>query len=85
MGVDASRLGYASIQLDGGIAKVSEKVEAWFADRLAAAEPAEKVTVGLEGLRIGIVSDGAIIEDAGEQLAAANQDDCRCRRLGRHS
>ncbi|UVI30598.1 UxaA family hydrolase [Paenibacillus spongiae] len=69
-GVDASRLGYASIQLDGGIAKVSEKVEAWFADRLAAAEPAEKVTVGLEGLRVGIVSDGAIIDDAGEQLAA---------------
>ena len=68
-GVDASRLGYASIQLDGGIAKVSEKVEAWFADRLAAAEHAEKVTVGLEGLRVGIVSDGAIIDDAGEQLA----------------
>jgi hypothetical protein len=68
-GVDSSRLGYASIQLDGGIAKVSEKVEAWFADRLAAAEHAEKVTVGLEGLRVGIVSDGAIIDDAGEQLA----------------
>ncbi|MBO9610720.1 MAG: UxaA family hydrolase [Paenibacillaceae bacterium] len=70
MGVDASRLGYASIQLDGGIAKVSEKVEAWFADRLAAAEPAEKVSVGLEGLRIGFVSDGAIADDAGEQFAA---------------
>ncbi|SDX88442.1 UxaA family hydrolase [Paenibacillus sp. CF384] len=69
-GVDASRLGYASIQLDGGIAKVSEKVEAWFADRLAAASPVEKVTVGLEGLRIGIVSDGLISDDAGEQLAA---------------
>ncbi|QHW29663.1 altronate hydrolase [Paenibacillus rhizovicinus] len=69
-GIDASRLGYASIQLDGGIAKVSEKVEAWFADRLAAAQPAEKVAVGLEGLRIGILSDGTIGEDAGEQLAA---------------
>ncbi|OPH51918.1 altronate hydrolase [Paenibacillus ferrarius] len=68
MGVDASRLGYASIQLDGGIAKVSEKVEAWFADQLAAAEPAEKVTVGLEGLRIGIVSVGAMNKDAGAQL-----------------
>ncbi|MBP3967308.1 UxaA family hydrolase [Paenibacillus lignilyticus] len=69
-GVDASRLGYASIQLDGGIAKVSEKVEAWFSDRLAASEPAEKVTVGLEGLRIGIVSEGTISDDAGEQLAS---------------
>jgi len=36
---------------------------------LAASEPAEKVTVGLEGLRIGIVSDGAITDDAGQQLA----------------
>ena len=70
MGVDASRLGYASIQLDGGIAKVSEKVEAWFADRLVAADTAEKVTVGLEGLRIGIVSVGAINKDAGKQLGA---------------
>lgn len=70
MGVDASRLGYASIQLDGGIAKVSDKVEAWFAGRLAASEPAEKVTVGLEGLRVGIVSDGSVSDDAGKQLAA---------------
>ncbi|OAS23483.1 UxaA family hydrolase [Paenibacillus oryzisoli] len=69
MGVDASRLGYASIQLDGGIAKVSEKVESWFADRVTAAAPAEKVTVGLDGLRIGIVSVGPVSEDAAEQLA----------------
>lgn len=72
-GIDASRLGYASIQLDGGIAKVSEKVQAWFAERLAASEPAEKVTVGLEGLRIGIVSDGAISDDVGEQLASLSK------------
>lgn len=69
MGVDQSRLGFASIQLDGGITNVTEKVEAWFADQLAAAGAAEQVMVGLEGLRIGIVSDGPISDEAGEKLA----------------
>lgn len=69
MGVDASRLGFASIQLDGGITKVTQKVEAWFADQLEAAGETEKVNVGLAGLRIGIVSDGSISDEDGEQLA----------------
>lgn len=70
MGVDYNRLGFASIQLDGGIDKVTQKVEAWFAEQLSATSPSEKVTVGLEGLRIGIVSDGSVGDEAGEQLAA---------------
>ncbi|MEW9670120.1 UxaA family hydrolase [Ammoniphilus sp. 3BR4] len=69
MGVDPSRLGFASIQLDGGIEKVTQKVEAWFADQLAATQPTAKETVGLEGLRIGILSDGSVPDPAGEQLA----------------
>ncbi|WP_308635713.1 UxaA family hydrolase [Paenibacillus silvisoli] len=69
MGVDASRLGFASIQLDGGITKVSKKVIDWFTDQLAADGAAEKETVGLEGLRIGIMTDGAISDEAGEQLS----------------
>ncbi|RKN75806.1 UxaA family hydrolase [Paenibacillus ginsengarvi] len=68
-GIDGSRLGYASIQLDGGIAKVSEKVEAWFKERLKSDGEAQKVTAGLEGLRIGIVSDGPVSAEAAEQLA----------------
>lgn len=69
MGVDPSRLGFASIQLDGGIDKVTQKVEAWFVDQLSAAEPTTKETVGLDALRIGILSDGSVAEAAGEQLA----------------
>ncbi|NBD27379.1 UxaA family hydrolase [Paenibacillus glycinis] len=69
MGVDASRLGFASIQLDGGIAKVSHKVEAWFAEQAAAASAPETETVGLEGLRIGILTDGPLSAEAAEQLA----------------
>lgn len=69
-GVDASGLGFASIQLDGGIDKVTRKVEAWFAEQLAAAGPVTQETVGLEALRIGILSDGPIAGADGEQLAA---------------
>jgi altronate dehydratase len=69
MGVDPSRLGFASIQLDGGIDKVTQKVEAWFADQLSATGPTTKESVGLEALRIGIISDGSVPDAAGEQLA----------------
>ncbi|MDF2722288.1 MAG: D-galactarate dehydratase/Altronate hydrolase-like protein, partial [Paenibacillus sp.] len=70
LGVDGSRLGYASIQLDGGIDKVTEKVEAWFADQVTADEPAAIETVGPEALRIGLISDGPVSAEAAEQLAA---------------
>ncbi|MFE5320292.1 UxaA family hydrolase [Paenibacillus sp. NPDC056579] len=73
MGIDPSRLGYASIQLDGGIEKVSRKVEAWFADQLSAAGPTLMEQTGLEGLRIGIMSDGPVGEAAGEQLGILTQ------------
>jgi altronate dehydratase len=69
MGIDHSRLGFASIQLDGGIDKVTQKVEAWFVDQLSATQPTRKETVGLEALRIGILSDGSVADATGEQLA----------------
>ncbi len=69
MGVDPGLLGFASIQLDGGIDKVTQKVEGWFADQLSSASSIGKEIVGLEGLRIGIVTDGSISDEAGEQLA----------------
>ncbi|GGD98335.1 UxaA family hydrolase [Paenibacillus nasutitermitis] len=69
MGVEPGRLGFASIQLDGGIDKVMQKVEAWFVDQLSAAGPDTTESVGLEALRIGIVSDGPVAGAAGEQLA----------------
>jgi altronate dehydratase len=69
LGGDPARLGYASIQLDGGIDKVVEKVEAWFTTQLAASEQTTDETVGLEALRIGMMCDGAVSVAAGEQLA----------------
>jgi altronate dehydratase len=69
MGVDQSGLGFASIQLDGGIRKVTEKVEAWFAQQLAHAQSPAAETAGLDGLRIGIMSDGPCTDLVAEQLA----------------
>jgi altronate dehydratase len=69
MGVDPGRYGYASIQLDGGIEKATEKVETWFAHRLSQTGPITKKNVGLESLRIGILSDGPITDEASDQLA----------------
>jgi altronate dehydratase len=64
------RLGYASIQLDGGIDQVSAKVQKWFIDQLSDSEQTEMTTVGLEALRIGILIDGHHSPETYEQLAS---------------
>ena len=69
MSVDTSRLGFASIQLDGGIDKVTKKVEAWFDGQLSETGPTAGKTFGLEGLRIGILCDGSVTDATGDQLA----------------
>ena len=35
MGVDISDFGWASVQLDGGISKVTDKVISWFENKFA--------------------------------------------------
>jgi altronate dehydratase len=55
-GVDLSRFGWASIQLDGGIEAVVEKTSAWFAETIAAAAPTREVLAGLGTLRVGLAS-----------------------------
>ncbi|MBX3011375.1 MAG: UxaA family hydrolase [Caldilineaceae bacterium] len=72
-GGDPSRLGFASIQLDGGIDKVTQKVEAWFTNQLAAAAPTSQANVGLEALRVGLLSDGPLTPDVAQQLAILTQ------------
>ena len=73
-GRDLDQFGWASIQLDGGIDAVLEKVDAWFEQRLAAAEVPEKTTADVSALRIGILSAGkpptAVSQQFG-RLAAA--------------
>lgn len=68
-GGDPDQLGYASIQLDGGIEKVTHKVEAWFEQQLQKEEPDQDENIRLDRLRVGIVNDGPIDARAAEQLA----------------
>ena len=55
-GVPASRFGWASVQLDGGIAKALDKVEAWFAATLATLPPAPSVPSHLGALSLGLLT-----------------------------
>jgi altronate dehydratase len=72
-GIDTDRFGFASIQLDGGIDKVVNKVEQWFLERLPATPLAERQAVGLEALSLGLLSVGpvpAIVAQALARIAA---------------
>jgi altronate dehydratase len=68
-GVELDRFGYASVQLDGGIDKVVDKVEKWFAEKLRPGQPATRVEVGLEALSLGLTSTRVIAAPAATALA----------------
>ena len=68
-GVDPDRFGYASVQLDGGIEKVVEKVGHWFEQRLIQEPPVERVEVGLDAFSIGLLSVRDVPEHAAQALA----------------
>ena len=57
-GLDPAAFGWASIQLDGGIDAVMRKIIAWFSERLREDAPPRKTTVGLEAIRLGLLSQG---------------------------
>ncbi len=66
-GVAAARFGWASVQLDGGIAKALDKIEGWFAGKLAALPPATLVQTDFGALALGLMTDAPV----GEATAAA--------------
>jgi altronate dehydratase len=69
LGLDPGRFGWASIQLDGGIENVMHKIESWFAGELAAADGPIYETVGLEVLRLGLLTAGPVTAAVAESLA----------------
>jgi altronate dehydratase len=66
-GVPSARFGWASVQLDGGIAKTLDKIERWFAEKLTALSPASLVRTDLGALTIGLMT----ATPAGDATAAA--------------
>jgi len=67
--IDPGRFGYASIQLDGGIDRVSDRVAAWFAERVAGTPAPETVTAGLESVSLGLLTTGMPAPIAARALA----------------
>lgn len=68
-GLPLDRFGWASVQLDGGIEKALERIEAWF----AAAKPATAATRTSSGpgrLTLGLLSAGGVGDAAAVTLAA---------------
>ncbi|HET7269894.1 MAG TPA: UxaA family hydrolase [Rubrobacter sp.] len=68
-GLDPARFGWASVQLDGGIDSVVEKVEDWFAETLENAEELEYESAGPEALRLGLYTAGPVSDKAALSLA----------------
>ncbi len=68
-GVPAARFGWASVQLDGGIAQALDKIEAWFRDRLAALPPEAPVTADLGALNLGLLTAAPVRETTARTLA----------------
>jgi altronate dehydratase len=66
-GEDASRFGFASIQLDGGIEKVTARVTEWF--RTHAPESELRHEMGPGALRLGLVTQGPVAPEAAGALA----------------
>ena len=66
--VNPDRFGFASVQLDGGIEKVTEKVTAWFnASSTESTEAAQET--GWKSMRLGLTAVGLVPEAVASALA----------------
>ncbi len=68
LGISPESYGWASVQLDGGIDAVIEKVQEWFADELANKPSVPVVDAGLEHLCIAVTSTGEASEEVLQSL-----------------
>ena len=75
-GLDASDFGWASIQLDGGIAAVMARISDFFRARLQDDSPPQRISAGLEALRIGLLTQGETPPGSVRALAELCQN-CR--------
>ena len=68
LGISPDSYGWASVQMDGGIDAVINKVQNWFADELADKPYVPIVDAGLEHLCIGVTSIGEATESVSQSL-----------------
>ena len=67
LGLSSERFGWASIQLDGGIEAVTQKVENWFREKIQ--DLSQQKTVGLASLRLGLMSTSELNNDMARAFA----------------
>ena len=68
LGISPERYGWASVQLDGGIDAVIDKVQDWFSETLADKPAVPVVDTGLEHLCIAVTSTGEATEEVSQSL-----------------
>ena len=73
LGISPERYGWASVQLDGGIDAVIEKVQGWFSETLADKPPVPVADAGLEHLCIAVTSTGEATAEVSESLTQLTQ------------
>ena len=73
LGISPERYGWASVQLDGGIDAVVEKVQDWFSTELADKPSVPVIDVGLEHLCIAVTSTGEATEEVSQSLTQLTQ------------
>ncbi len=72
-GLDPQKIGWASVQADGGIKRVLARIQSWFAVDCQTLPVPEAVTAGFSALRLGLMTDGDIDEESAIALAALAQ------------
>ena len=68
LGISPEQYGWASVQLDGGIDAVIEKVQDWFSETISEKPTVPVVDVGLEHLCIAVTSTGEATEEVSQSL-----------------
>ncbi len=68
LGISTESYGWASVQLDGGIDAVIEKVQKWFTDELTDKPSIPVVDAGLEHLCIAITSNGESTDNVSQSI-----------------
>ena len=72
-GIEEDRFGWSSVQMDGGIDKVMEATQGWFASKLESMSAPQFEDVGLESLGLGILSAGAPPPEVAVSFARLSQ------------
>lgn len=72
-GFNPADYGQASIQLDGGIQSVIQKMIGWFREQINNAPPDTHTTAGLEAVRLAIVTPDDVAESTAQTLARLTQ------------